>query len=178
MDAAALENALHAWAENALGVPTVWSSQNAPAPKPKPYATLRLVGPHSLGNTETDRRTNLAAPAGQEIEETIKEHQEWVLSVQTFADPATGAAAARSILALARMRGRIRSALDLLDASGVVLVEVGDTQDLSAVFGERFESRAVMDVRFRVVDQVTDHAGYIDQVGISSQLTGPFKAPK
>jgi hypothetical protein len=174
MDLVAFENALHAWVAGAAGVEAIWSSQNAPAPA-LPYLTLRLVGPVRLGD-QLASRTNLANPAGQEIERTLTEHEEWTLSVHAFASPATGASAARALLQAAALKMQLPSQRDALSASGLALVEVGDTSDLTALVGSQHESRAQMDVRLRTVDQATEKTGYIAKVGLASPW-GTFDAP-
>jgi hypothetical protein len=169
MDLAAIENALHAWVSTVLGVETIWAGQNAPAPN-LTYATIRLTGPFGQG-AEIASSTNLANPAGQEIEQAVSEQQEWSLSVQGYG------ANARALLAGATLKLQLPSAIEALRAAGVAVVDVGDTQDVSALVGSQFETRALMDVRIRTVDSATERTGYIDRVGISSPFTGNFDAP-
>lgn len=180
LDRVALEDSLHAWVVAGLGLAAgqvVWDGPNAPAPA-KPYAFLNLVGPTGLGlGGELTDETVLTNPAGEEVVLTLAEHQEWVLSVQVIAAPTSGASSAAALLGSARMKLRIPSALDQLRAAGVAVIEVGDTQDLSALFAADIESRAKVDVRLRTVDTATEKTGYIDRVGISSPW-GPFDAPK
>jgi hypothetical protein len=169
MDLAAIENALHAWVSTVLGVETIWAGQNAPAPN-LTYATIRLTGPFGQG-AEIASSTNLANPAGQEIEQAVSEQQEWSVSVQGYG------ANARALLAGATLKLQLPSAIEALRAAGVAVVDVGDTQDVSALVGSQFETRALMDVRIRTVDSATERTGYIDRVGISSPFTGNFDAP-
>lgn len=181
MDLAALENTLHAWAVTGLGLAAgqiFWDSPNAPAPATKPFATLKLVGPSRLGlGGELTDETVLTNPAGQEIVQTLAEHQEWVLSIQLLAASTSGASSARALLQAATMRLRLPSALDPLRVAGIAVVEVGDTQDLSALFAADIEPRAKVDVRLRTVDTATEKTGYIDRVGLTSPW-GSFDAPK
>lgn len=169
MDRIAIENALHAWVAAALGVETIWAGQNAPAPA-LTYATLRLSGPFGHG-AELSSATNLSNPAGQEIEQTVSEQQEWSLSVQVYGSGAL------ALLAAAKLKLQLPSALEAVRAAGVAVVEAGDTQDVSALIGSQLETRALMDVRIRTVDQATERIGYIDRVGLSSPWTGNFDAP-
>lgn len=180
MDLLAVENALHAWAVTGLGLAAgqiIWDGPNAPPPA-KPFATLKLVGPARLGlGGELTDETVLTNPAGQEVELTLAEHQEWVLSLQVLAAPTSGASSARALLAAGAMKLRLPSALDALRAAGVAVIEVGDTQDLSALFAADIESRAKVDVRLRTVDTATEKTGYIDSAGLTSPW-GAFDAPK
>jgi hypothetical protein len=174
MDQTAMENALHAWVSAALAFDVIWADQNAPAPaipaRGGRYGTIRLTGPFGQG-AELASATNLSNPAGQEIEQTVSEQQEWSLSVQVYG------ANARAQLAGAKLKLQLPAALEALRAAGVAVVDVGDTQDVSALVGSQIETRALMDVRIRTVDSATERTGYIDRVGISSPFTGKFDAP-
>jgi hypothetical protein len=178
-DRAAAEDALHARVVAALGLAAgqvIWDGPNAPSPA-KPFATLKLVGPSrlGLGGALTDA-TNLANPPGEEVEITLTEHQEWVLTVQLIAGATSGASSAAALLGAAVMKLRLPSALEQLRVAGVAVIEVGDTQDLSALFASDIESRAKLDVRLRTMDTATEKTGYIDTVGIASPW-GSFDAP-
>lgn len=167
---AATRDAIHAWAEGALAMPAIWADGNGPAPT-KAYATLKLSGPARLGfGPEATDETNLGAPAGQEITQTAREHQEWSLSVQVFA--AKGASAV-DLLEAGALRMRLPGRLQQLRAAGVVLVEAGDTQDLSALFATAIESRAAMDVRLRTVGVASEQTTYIGKVDGTSPW-GPW----
>lgn len=180
MDLLAVENALHAWAVTGLGLAAgqvIWSESNAPPPATKPFATLKLVGPSRLGlGGQLTEETVLTNPSGEEIVRTLTEHQEWKLSIQILATPTSGAGTAFGLLNAAALKLRLPSALAALRAAGVAVVEVGDTQDLTALFATDFESRALLDVRLRTVDTATENTGYIDTVGIVSPW-GSFDAP-
>jgi hypothetical protein len=99
-----------------------------------------------------------------------------VLSVQVIAAPTSGASSAAALLGAAVMKLRLPSALEQLRVAGVAVIEVGDTQDLSALFASDIESRAKLDVRLRTMDTATEKTGYIDTVGIASPW-GSFDAP-
>jgi hypothetical protein len=171
LDLAAVENALHAWAATALGLQAIWSHSNAAAPA-TPYGWLTLAGPVGTTNAQVIDETNLANPAGQEIEQTVIQHEEWAFSIEVISGQTSGAGSARSLLAASALRLQLPSAIDAVRAAGLAVIDVGDTQDLTALFGTKFESRARLTARLRTVNTATEKTGFIERVGASS----PFGA--
>lgn len=172
-DVFALETALQTWVKNALGLTTIWSSPNAAAPV-RPYAWLTLVGPQTVGKAQLVGETQLANPAGQEVEFTAIQHQEWELSIDVVSEMTPGNSTASylptaaGMLTAAGMRLRLPSALAGLSAAGLAVIDFGDTQDLTALFNSAIESRARMTVRLRSVNTAMEKTGYIAKVGLSS----------
>jgi len=171
LDPVMMENTLQAWAKTALGLADViWSHPNQRGPDGRPYGWLTLSGPVRLDVAATTDETNLSNPAGQEIERTVSQHEEWTLVIEVLSKATSGAGTARAILAAAGLKLQLPSALEAVRAAGLAPVDFSDTQDLTALFGTAFESRARMDVRLRTVNTAMEKTGYIKTVG----LTSPF----
>lgn len=169
VDLVAVEDALHAWVKSALGLETVWSHANARAPG-RPYGWLTLVGPREVGGPELVDETDLGRPAGHEVQLTVVQHEEWDLSVEVISAATSGPTTARALLGAAKARLRLPTALGELRSAGLAPVSLGDTQDLTALFGTAFESRARMTVRVRTVNATSETTGFIEQVGVSSSF--------
>jgi hypothetical protein len=82
---AAIEDAIHDWLKAAVGVTVIFSEQSAPQPA-MPYCALRLDAPQRTGGPADEVRyiTNLANPAGQEIEQTVVSVLEMMVNIQAF----------------------------------------------------------------------------------------------
>lgn len=167
VDLPAFEDSLHAWVKAAVGIETIWAHANAVAP-PAPYAWITLAGPVNIGEPQYPVNTNLANPAGQEIERTVIQHGEWAFTVDVISPVTSGIGTAKALLSAAAMRLQLPSATDGVRAVGLAVVDVGDTQDLTALFNSTFESRARLNVRLRSVNTAMEKTGYITKVGLSS----------
>lgn len=166
-----VENALQAWLKGAVGGEVIWSNQDGCQPS-MPYGTLKISGPRQSSPTpEILNTTNLSNPAGQEIEQTVVLHGQITVSCQVYARPTTGAGTARELLEQARKALFLPTQRERLRAAGLALVEAGDTQDLTALLETTWQSRAVMDVRFNVVDTASEKTGYIATVNVTGRTT-------
>jgi hypothetical protein len=170
VDWAAIEGAIYDWMSAATGIVTDWTNENRPE-RPFPYVTLKRGGSLSLQPIpELGEQTNLGAPAGEEIEQTVSTDDEFVVSCQcrTTADaPGTNSndylTSARAALGKPDVRQALRDV-------GAVVVEPEPVLDLDEVVGESWTSGASMDVRFRTLAQVTAKTGYIAKVGIEGTI--------
>jgi hypothetical protein len=165
-----LENALRVWMEGTFGAgKVIWSSQDAPEPA-LPYASLQLTGPRPASSLlEVHNTTNLANPAGQEIEQTVTMHGELTLVCQAHAAPTCGSSTAKELLQAARMRLFLPSVLYALEQAGLAVLGAGDTQDLTAILETKFRSRAAMSVRLEVVDTLIEKTGYIATANVTGE---------
>jgi hypothetical protein len=167
-----IENALVTWLEAEIGPgQVIWANQGGAQPK-MPYGTLKIGGPRPSSPTpEVLNSTNLTNPAGQEIEQTVIGHGEITVSCQIFAFPTTGHLTARQALERAKLRLYLPTTRAALRVAGLALVQAGDTQDLTALLETSWQSRAAMDVRFNVVDSMTEKTGYIDTANVTGSAT-------
>jgi hypothetical protein len=172
LDWTAIENALVVWVEHTLGEgQVIWADQEGPQPG-MPYATLKITGRRSMTPTpELHHYTDLGNPAGEEVEQTVIDHQEITVSCQVFALNTTGAKTARDLLGRVRMSIFLPARLTALREAGLALVEAGDTQDLTALLETTWQSRAALDVRFNTVDTATEKTGYIETVSATGSYT-------
>ncbi len=174
LDWQTIENALQTWIVAATGLPTsavIFASQNAPAPA-MPYATIKISGPRgTMAQPALQIETNLLNPAGEEIEQTVTLHQEVTVSCQVYAAATAGTGTAKEYLEKARTALFLPTRLDALSTAGLAVVEMGDTQDLTALLGTAWESRAAMDVRMNLVDTAVEKTGYIATVETTDETT-------
>lgn len=164
---AAVENALHAWLATATGIVCIWAEQDGPQPA-TPYCIMRLDGPFRATQSDELRSiTNLGNAAGQEVEQTWIKQREIVVHLQAFADSQVegGSSPARDYLDRADEQLDLESVLDTLATSGLIVVgEPRTVQNVSTVVETRWQSRAMLDVRFRLTDSVMEKTGFVDGV--------------
>lgn len=143
----------------------IWARQNAPQPA-RPYATLQVIaGPLRLGALDEENDVYQAGnAAGEEIEQTFKGQREFTLSCQVFADTTADAGTAYDYLSRAMSGLSLPSAQSLFVNVGLAVVSANGIQDLSALLETKWQSRAQMDVRFRIADSVVEKTGYIATV--------------
>jgi hypothetical protein len=170
VDWATIEDAIYDWMFGATAIVTDWTNEDRPE-RPFPYTTLKRGGSLSIQpNAELVEVTNLGAPAGEEIEQTLSTDDEFTVSCQcrTAADaPGTNANDYLTSAKAALQKPDVRQALR--DA-GAIVVEAEPVLDLDQIVGEQWTSGASMDVRFRTLAQVTATTGYIAKVGVEGTL--------
>jgi hypothetical protein len=176
IDWAVVDTAIQAWIVAALPISAaqaIWSDQNTPQPS-YPYVTLKRSGFSESGLLdETRETTDLTQDAGEEIELLTTGPREITLAVTAHTDPAQGSydnpnANATALLSLAQSSLGQRSVLDAFDTAGIAIVERLPVEDTSVVVNGEWLSQAAMDVRLRVVSNMTEDTGYIDKVKITS----------
>lgn len=171
----ALEDAIRAWVMGSTGYgeeAVIYADQDTDAPSPD-YITIRLGDLIRVGGPASEEQTGFdaAAPAGQEITNTIRVPREFVVTLQAFSAATHGSSAARAVLAKAQAGIEMSTYRAPLNAAGLGVIDVGTVQWVPAVYGAGFEGRAVLDVRFLVVQTATEKVGYIATVE-TVDLTG------
>jgi hypothetical protein len=154
----------------------IWADQEIPQPD-YPYVSLkRIAGPTREGGIDDLLTvTDLAQPAGEEIELQTVGPREFTLNVQAHharpgAGPGTDAVA---------MVGRLEASLDqersraILGAGGLSVIEQLPVTDISAFENATWISRASLDVRFRTTSVMTERVGYIDKVQFTNVVPPP-----
>lgn len=179
-----VENALQALVKAATGFDNrhcYWADPNVSRPQDGPFATLELVDRQAVGLVpETEQIDHGDGAPGQEVELSAKQTIDCGLRVQVFAPPARGtkpgtprgAASASTIASRLRLAASLPSNLDRLDAVGVSVYDFGNVLDVPAVVAADFEARAVLDLRFFVVDSVSEFTGYIGTVQVTDTQAG------
>lgn len=161
----------------------IWKYQNAGAPA-LPYMALALGGIIEIGQGFVSESTNLARPAGQEIELKVGGQREVTLAVEVFTSPTvpTGTAA-MAIADKARTALRAPTIRAALRAVGFVPFDPGPVQYAPDVADVGFRGRATCSIRCSMPAQnVVEYVGYIARVsgtatvhgGVVDPITEPF----
>lgn len=168
----AVEDAMQARVAQASGLQVEWANQNEFVQPQGDYLTItKPTG--SGGNALTEVRTSstdLLQPAGSEVELRVSALNEFSMRVQAFTGASTGNAAALAVLSNMRLRLRLESARAALAAAGLVLVEMGPVRDLAGIAGTRWQGRAAMELRFRLVETEAERVGYIATAEVTTTL--------
>jgi hypothetical protein len=168
MNDTAVENALQALVARATGIPgarVVWEDQKADRPT-KPFCTLELDGDTSPSTSDEQVTSDAPVPApGADLVLATRVHAEFTLTVRAFTDSITGSGSARVLLRKVRNAFGLDAEIEALDLAGVAVVDRGSVQQVTAVLETKAESRAQVDVRFRVADGAEQITTWIETVG-------------
>ena len=144
------------WLAEVMDIEVIFANQDGPVP-PRPYATV-LVG--SIVNPVTD---HLSHPDDEE-EYTQTGVRQFTVSVQVFADDAVDV--------LEELRSYIPTPEAINDLEGIetVCYNTSDVEDLTALSGTQYRTRASIDLFFRitVVKDRTLEDGVMSEVDITS----------
>ena len=178
-DWVAIENALALWVRTASGYSTgqvIWAEQSPTGTRPVgPMIALRLGDITDVtGLDELQSNTDLLRPAGQEIELRAKGFKKFTLSLQAFGGGTTGATTGRAVLGALQTSLSLPSYRDALGAVNVAPLDYGTVQNVTAVDHTKFESRAVCDFQFYMLDEYSDLTGYIATVDAVPYLGAPL----
>lgn len=171
MEETALQSALRAWVVNASKLDdkaVVWSEQPA-VRLPLPFIVMRLGNLANVGGPdEVQYTTDLDAPAGTEMTETVLGRRELTVSIQCFGN---GAETTRQVLSRVLTSLSLTGVSDALHAAGISVFDAGPVQNVSALRETAFEPRALLEVRCYVCDSVSESNTYIATVEVTNQLT-------
>lgn len=171
-----IEDAILAWVKGASGLAdgqVIFANQSGTQPQ-NTYATVRLSTIRRVGAYDDEEWvTNLANPAGQEIELTSNGIRELLVRVQVFAASDIGDSNPIGILSKVASKVWLSLYLDALEAVGLSPFDVGQVEDLTDVAGSDFEGRASLEVRFYLPETVVEKVGYIASVEITNEATDP-----
>jgi hypothetical protein len=158
-----IHQALYDWVSTAVPWTVVWAERNAP------QGVLQFVaikaGP--LAGIMEDSHSGPDA-TGLDTITGDREFQFTAECVGLNSPQNTGGATPAPKPMTYEMAERIasslqkRSVLDTLTGAGISCVEVLPVQDLSEIGSVRFQTRALVEVRFRIARQVTDQLNWID----------------
>lgn len=176
-----IEDALRAWVMTATGYDAahvIFSEQTAAeaggARPSKPYATIRLGDVVKVGIVDKQESVfNGARPNGQEWALTATGLREFRGYVQVFSDSTTGDHTARAMLTRAQLALSLSSVRATLRNAGCSAFDEGAVQNLTAVVGTAFESRAAMDVGFYTMLRFTEYVGYFATFDLKNYMGPP-----
>lgn len=135
----------------------MWMDQNAPRPA-LPYISGKVTLINPIGRDYT------SSPSSSGIVSTIG-NREFVLMLQAY-----GSSAFQILLEVQRATKRSTS-LDALRLESVVIVDDNEgVKDISLLLDDRIESRAILDLRLRTIDTITDAPGVISDAEIEAKF--------
>ncbi len=173
IDFEAIENALFAWVKTSTGFDDdsiIFDSQDGVSPQPAPYVTIRIGDLTSLGVDASYWDYDSGADPGQEIVNTTFGTRDLMVSVATFTPATVGYSTARTIAAKLQADLALGSVRDPLNAAGLGLLNAGVVHWVPKLNNTDFEGRAVLEVRFCVLQSATDRTGYIATVNDSGKV--------
>ena len=112
----------------------------------------------------------VSASLGAEVLPTVVGQREFVVSFEVYSSSVTSSGTALEYLVAAQTAFAFPSAQALFAGTATAFCFVGSSQpqDLTSLVSTQFQSRAAMDVRFRLVDSAADvPAGYIATVVVT-----------
>jgi hypothetical protein len=170
-----IENALVAWVNGTSqigGNSAVWKFQAEPQ-LVQPYITIHRSPPTPIGLDPVTTTYDGAQPAGQEIQIVLAGQREIIVTLECFSNSLTGGGHASEYLGNCLTGLLLPSQSYALWAAGLGLRERGKPQDLSSLLATAFQSRAICEVRFGLVDVQADApTGYIDTVDLIPKIDG------
>lgn len=147
----------------AIGMPVIWSHQNAPRP-PRPYATIRILSDVMQGFSNR-------SPLDQDNLSTITTHDQVTTSIQVFSridvDPREALTRAQMVQ---RALSRPSQLLQLIEGGWAFVRILLGPQDISELVDSTWQPRASLDIQWRVARSVIDDLGFVDEIKISGSV--------
>lgn len=175
----ALENAIRAWVQPASGYIddlVLFGDQDTDAPAGD-HILIRVGDLLHRGSTPAVKRSLTAGspPAGEEITQTVSGARELLVSIQAFTQATMGNASAKAVLSKVQAALELPTVREALNAAGLGVQDVGDVTGVPEYFGADLEGRAVLDVRFMLVQTGTEKVGYIQTVEVTDLASGQVR---
>lgn len=133
-----------------------------------PYITYDVPQPKRIGAQDEIRDSyDPRLPAGQEIVSTAVGQREFICSIKCFTEKASGGRDVDGNYDARHYLSRITTALELpayvemLQCAGLVYVDLVSSHTFSARLGPAGQGRGQLEVRFRVVETMSERTGYI-----------------
>lgn len=163
-----VQGAILAWLVDSTGIRTAWAEQPKRTQDSRPAATLKILsGPRVIHNDHTSKVWNATTEL---IDKVASGLREFTVTAQVYTDSVRPNYHALNYLARAQAALKMPEFLKALSAAGVAVVTHEGINNLTAIAGADWESRASMDVVFRVASNVV--AGSIPNIAnISHTLT-------
>ena len=143
------------WLSAVTGITTIWKRPNAPRPA-RPFVTLEMMAPEGV-NMDYHSSPDDAG------DETITGNHEFTVNAEIFGLASPGGD--NPAHTLAKQIGsslQKRSVLDSLKSAGLAPFDTPNVTDLSQIDNVDFQSRALVESRFRIGLQDTDQVGVIE----------------
>lgn len=159
LDLTAQRKAIYDWAKAELEMEFIWADQNTHRPN-KPYGSVKIMpGFSKIGLTD-----NMTHKSGGIF--SIAGTREFTLSLNCYGDRALERA---NFVSSSIEKPTV---IEKFSAAGLVVVKVEVVNDLSRIMDNAYESRAQVDVRFRLAQVVEDDVGFIETVELKNINNG------
>jgi hypothetical protein len=155
-----VQGAILAWLVDSTGLTVAWAEQPKRTQSRRPAATLKLLsGPRVIHNDHTTKTWNAETEL---IDRVASGLREFTVTANVYTDDVKPNGHAINYLARAQAALKMPEFLKALSTAGVAVVTHEGINNLTAIAGADWESRASMDVVFRVASNVV--AGSIVQI--------------
>jgi len=167
IDWEAVQGAILAWMVNSTGVTVAWAEQPRRAQTQRPTGTVKILsGPRVIHKDHTTKVYNAGTTL---IDRVASGLREFTIQAQIFTDDVTPNGHAISYLARAQSALKMPEFLKDLSAADVAVVQHEGITNLTSIAGADWESRASMDVVFRVAANVSA-GGVVPIANVSHSL--------
>jgi len=169
-----IEDAIRKWVRDASRLAdgqVIWSDQDGPRPLGV-FITIRLGDLLPLGAVdETATDYDPTGGPGEEIVTTVRGVREFPVSIQCFGTDTVGRDTARALLSRVQTALGLPSVREALGTVGLSPFDAGQVRNLSVILDAQFEGRALLEVRFYVVEEMTERTTYISTVEVTDEST-------
>jgi hypothetical protein len=107
---------------------------------------------------------------GAEMIQTVRGHREVTLTIEVFSNSVTAGKTATDYIERALTALRLPSRLYTMRLAGLSFVGWENVLDLSAIVATAYQSRAQCDVKFYLLDTVSESTGYIATVQVTPTI--------
>jgi hypothetical protein len=181
-DEAALGQALRQWVIGATGLAdaaVIFQDQDAPAPNPANIAGGKAVTVH-LGNLDelgSEWRTDTVDTVAQSVTAQAVGTHRLTAVLKAFTKKTLGNDSARALLKTVMLAGGLDSVLQALNEAGLGLLNNSQILVANKVQGAKWESQAVIEVYFCVLQTATETIPYIAHVNGTGTVHAPSGDP-
>lgn len=169
MNWSTIQDAIKDWLEDTTGLTTVWMNQARPITT-KPFITVQLISNVIENQDMLDFTLN-----GTVLEPKVEGHRLLTYQIMAISRNQNAGYDANNYLELARTALNKPVIFDALRAANLLVNNIGAILIRDQVFDNRYESRAILEVQFRAVQEVdytdvADNMNYIERAEVSSDL--------
>jgi hypothetical protein len=175
MNETTAQTALVSWVRGAAGLPAnrvFMAEQDGPNPEDTtddPFATLRFASLLGTGASDEVAYINHEddedpPDVGQELELKVLAYGVLVVTLQLYSAKTYGTTCAMALAQKCRTALSLPSVHSALSRSGLSVANPGNVLNVATRVETRWRGRAVLDVRFNVLNDASERLGYIETV--------------
>jgi hypothetical protein len=168
----AIENAIHAWVLAASGLATgniIFAEQDGSQPAGQ-FITIRIGDLIPVGIDAVTHAYNAAAVNGSQITQTVTGLREFTVSIQCFDGAITGASTPREVLANVWTALSLPTRVTAFKTAGISAFDGGSVRNVAALREDRFEARALLEVRFYTLQGASETTTWIQTAELDGDL--------